>query len=161
MTSKIVFQHAIDATLEWRPRTGSSSLEVFVAFTLLTTVLAAVTPLVVRHGRLLSGYDDYRLALDELSNQLDRLTALPSTELSAAVSQLRPSGFTSARLPGAQLSGTLAPAEIGQRLTLQISWDEPQRRAAPPLCLAGWVFPERQRPSSQQPAGRAQGGDAS
>jgi len=72
---------------------GTSALEVIVAFTLLSSVLAFSTPLVVRHGRLLTSQRDYRLALDELSNELERLTALSNEQLPAAVEQLTPSDF--------------------------------------------------------------------
>ena len=63
-------------------RRGTSALEVLVSFILLGGVLAISTPLVVTHGRLLKAQRNYRMALDELSNQLDRLSALPSAELS-------------------------------------------------------------------------------
>jgi hypothetical protein len=132
-----------------RPTNGMSALEVIVAFTLLSSVLAFATPLVVRHGRLLTAQRDYRLALDELSNQLERLSALPAAELPAAVAQLAPSEFAAARLHGAELKGELSPADVGQRLTLRLSWDEPQRRAAP-VTLAAWIIPDGQ-PSSNPP----------
>ena len=51
-------------------------MEMLVAFTLLTSVLALSAPLVVRHGRVLVTARHYRLALEELSNQMERLTAL-------------------------------------------------------------------------------------
>lgn len=126
---------------------GTSSLEILVSFTLLSSVLAFATPLVVRHGRLLAAQRDYRLALDELSNQLERLTALPPAELPAAVEGLSPSDFAAAHLPGAELTAELTSADIGQRLTLKLSWDEPQRSAAP-VTLAAWVVPLSDPPRS-------------
>jgi len=115
-------------------------LEILVALTLLGGVLTAATPLVVRHGRLLASYREYQLALEELSNQLDRLTALPAAELPQAVEHLTPSTFAAERLPGVELKAELEPAEFGQRLTLRLTWDEPQRRAAP-VCLTTWIVP--------------------
>lgn len=103
-------------------------------------MLGVATPLVVRHGRLLTAHRQYRLALDELSNQLERLTALPEAELLAAVEQLTASDFAAARLPGVELKGELAPDDLGTCVTLRISWDEPQRREAP-LSLSAWVMP--------------------
>jgi hypothetical protein len=135
-------------------RHGTSALEVIISFTLLSSVLAFATPLVVRHGRLLAAQREYRLALDELSNQLERLIALPGEQLPAAVGQLAPSDFAAARLPGAELRGELDSADIGQRLTLKLWWDEPQRRAAP-VTLAAWIIPDPQSNNSptrsQQP----------
>ena len=121
-------------------RRGTSALEVLVSFILLGGVLAMSTPLVVAHGRMLKAQRNYRLALDELSNQLDRLSALPSAELPTAVGQLTPSALTASRLSGATLRGRLAEADGDQRVTIEIWWDEPNRQAAP-LRLTAWITP--------------------
>jgi len=128
------------SSLQRRDRLGTSALEVVVAFTLLSTVLALSTPLVVAHGRLIKAQRDYRLALDELSNQLDRLTDLPESDLPKALVELVPSPLTASRLPGATLRGQLTDSELGKRVTLEIWWDEPNRQAAP-LRLTAWVLP--------------------
>jgi hypothetical protein len=128
-----------------RPATGA--LDLFVALTLLTTAMTVATPLIIRHGRLLKSQRDYRLALDELSNQLDLLTALPPGELPGAMQKLSPSEFVTQRLPGAKLIGELAPAEIGSRVTLKLSWNESQLMSAP-ATLAAWVFPNTPRPGN-------------
>jgi hypothetical protein len=137
-----------------RPSSGISILEVLVSFTLLTSVLALSTPLVLRHGRVLVTARHYRLAFEELTNQLERLSALPEQEVRSAVESLAPSEFASAHLPGVELKGKLEPAEIGQRLTLEIVWDEPQRREAP-LKMTAWLFPGAsqagRRPEAGQP----------
>ena len=119
---------------------GASTLEAVVAFTLLSTILAVVTPLVVSHGRLLASHRDYQLALEELSNQADRLAALPAAELPKAIEELVPSPLATAKLPGAKLQGELAPDDFGQRLSLSLSWEGAQGRTAP-LRIAAWVFP--------------------
>jgi len=128
-------------------RHGTSAFEVIVSFTLLSSVLTFATPLVVRHTRLLAAQRHYRLALDELSNQIERLSALGADELPAAVEKLAPSDFVVERLPGAELQGQLQAAEFGQRLTLRLTWDEPQRRAAP-LSLSAWIVPQTHSPTS-------------
>jgi hypothetical protein len=121
-------------------RTATSTLEVIVACTLMSSVLAVFTPLVVKHRRLLIAQRDYRLALDEVSNQLERLTALPEGEVSAALEQLKPSDFAAARLPGAELRGELDSIDFGRRLKLELIWNDPQRRGAP-VSLAAWLPP--------------------
>lgn len=138
-----------------RKSAGTTSLEALVAFGLLSTVLALSTPLVVQHRRLLTAQRDYRLALDELSNQLERLTALPGSDLAPALDKLKPSGFAAAKLPGAELRGELAAADVGQRLTLRLSWDEPGRKAAP-VVMAAWVFPKPANASSPTTSARSQ-----
>ena len=132
--------------LQTNPRRAISSLEVLVAFTLLSSVLALSTPLIVKHGRLLTAQRDYRLALDELSNQLERLAVLPDEDRSAALRQLTPSAIAAERLPGAQLRGELDSLDLGQRLTLRLWWDEPQRAAAP-VVMTAWILPNAEMPS--------------
>jgi hypothetical protein len=126
-----------------RHRAGISTLDTLVAFTLLVTTLSVATPLVVRHGRLLKSQRDYRLALDELSNQMDRLIAMPAGELPAAVQQLAPSDFLTERIPSAQLTGETNQANTGMRVILRISWNE-MSGSRMPVTLAGWVSPPTQ-----------------
>ena len=133
------------SSMQQKLRRGASSIELVVAFTLLSVVLTVATGLVVQHGRLLKIHRDYQVALDEVSNQLERLTALPAGDLPAALEQLKPSTFAAERLPGAELRGELVPADPGQRLILEFTWDEPQRRSAP-VRLAAWVLPARSEP---------------
>jgi hypothetical protein len=125
-------------------RAGTSTLDALVAFTLLVTTLSVATPLVVRHGRLLKSQRDYRLALDELSNQMERVIATSASDLPATIQQLSPSEFLMERIPSAQISGALQPVDGGMRVVLQLTWNELAGRRAP-VSLAGWVFPATQR----------------
>lgn len=120
-------------------RKGASILEVLVACTLLGAVFSVATPLVIQHNRLLTTHRQYQMALDELSNQLERLTALPAAELPSALEKLAPSESSAAHLHGAKLTGELSEADQGQRLTLHLVWDEPQRQSAP-VSLAAWIY---------------------
>ena len=122
-------------------KTGTSSLEVIMAFTLLSSALAFSTPLIVRHKRLVQSQREYRLALDEASNQLDRLSIVPAEELSEAIPRLRPSEFVAARLPGVKLRGEVRPLDIGRRVQISISWGDEQHSAFL-VTLAAWFLPE-------------------
>lgn len=119
-------------------RAGTTLIELLIAFTLLSTTLSVAVPLVVRHGRLLAEARHYRLALEEVSNQLDRLAALPARELPAELAQLAPSDFADARLPDAKLTGELSRADDGQRLTLTLAWAEGAERTTQ-VELATWI----------------------
>jgi len=66
-------------------RAGATSLEAMMGLTLLSAVLTFATPLIVRHGRLVTAQRNYRLALDEVSNQLERLRVLPGASHIALV----------------------------------------------------------------------------
>lgn len=116
-------------------------LDMFVAFTLIAATITIVTPLLFRHGRLLQSQRQYRVALEELTSQLDRLTLLSADELSRAVGKLQPSAFVVERLPGATIDAQLKEITGGaQQVTLQLAWNTPGRRDAP-VSLVGWVFP--------------------
>ena len=82
----------------------------------------------------------YRLALDELSNQLDRLTSLPGDELSLAVKELQLTPFTAERLSDAKLVGEIAPTDVGQRVTLRLTSRDPNGLK---VSMAGWMFHSR------------------
>jgi hypothetical protein len=124
-----------------RRRFATSVLEVIVSLTLLMSVLSVSLPLIVRHGHLLMVQQHYRLALDELSNQLDRLMGIPAEDVPQALNQLSVSPFTSARLVGAKLNAEMKPAEIGQSVTMRLTWKDSQEQSA---TMTGWVLPSRQ-----------------
>jgi hypothetical protein len=122
-------------------RRAVTSFEVLVAFSLVATVIGMSAPLIVRHGRLLATARHYRLAVEELTNQLERVAALPPADIDEAVSSINVSDFTAEKLPGAELTAELHDAEFGRRVTLHIVWDEPQRRETP-LTMTAWVAPD-------------------
>jgi hypothetical protein len=121
-------------------RRGSLLIELIASLGVLTTVIVVATPLTVRHGRLLTSAREYRIAIEEMSNQLERLAVLPASERSAQAAHLAPSEFAAKRLRGAKLTATLAPADVGERITLELVWDERQRRDAP-VRLVAWLAP--------------------
>jgi hypothetical protein len=147
MTYHLTF--ALNPLPAGRPRRcrGTSGFDLLVALGLLVTVMSVATPLVVRHGRLLTSHRNYRLALDELSNQLDRLRAMPVNELPDEMERLTPSGFVKERLPGAKLDGKLRPEESGTHITLRLSWNDAERHRAP-MTVAAWIFPTTLRGAS-------------
>ena len=69
-------------------RRGYTMTDLVVAATLLVGIMSFVAPLAVRSGRLWQDSRHYRLALDELSNQLERLTSLDEGERDAALAEL-------------------------------------------------------------------------
>jgi hypothetical protein len=113
-------------------------LEVIVSLTLLMTVLSVSLPLIFRHSQLLVAQRHYRQALDELSNQLDRLTSLAGADLDKALKQLSPSPFVVARLSNVKLEGESKPDDTGQRVTLQLTWNDPHEER---VTMTGWLFP--------------------
>jgi type II secretory pathway pseudopilin PulG len=135
-------------------RRGSMLIELLVAFTLLTALLGAALPLIVRHQQLLASARTYRLALDELSNQLETLSALDAEQLPAALESLALSPFAAERLPDAELDAVLDASGEQPRVALSLTWDEPGRRDKP-LTLVAWLDPPAQslaqQPQEEQP----------
>lgn len=126
-----------------RPRTarrGITLFELLVAFSILGVIVSASAGLLVRNGRLLLSARNQRIAIDELSNQMERLRSLPLPEPGAFVPGPTPSAFAAARLPGATLSLVADPPRAGseRRVELAIEWNEPGRRGHP-LRLVGWI----------------------
>ena len=121
-------------------RRGGTLVEFVVACSLLASLMLLLVPSAIRIGRVqrMSRHD--RIAMDEVTNQLDRLSQLPLSDIEQELDTLTPSDFASAGLPNPKLRGTLDEAAEGYRLALHISWDSPGRNTAP-LSMAIWLFP--------------------
>jgi len=130
---------------------GTSSLEAIMAFTLLGSVLAASTPLIIRHKQIVASQREYRLALDEASNQLERLSVLPHEGRATAVERMRPSDFAAAHLSHVKVRGKIDRANNAQHVQLTITWGNEQRPAHA-ITLASWFFQEQD--SASPPADR-------
>jgi len=145
-------------SLSSHPRRGTTITEFVVACTLLGSLTALVVPSAVRIRRLQQTIRHDRIAMDEVTNQLDRLTQLPLDQLRQEVDGLTPSEFAVSGLPNPKLTGTLQDSEDGYRLSLEISWDSPGRRVAP-LVMATWVYPTsaKGRPADGSPVSAAEG----
>ena len=80
-----------------------------------------------------------RIALDELSNQLDHLTTLSANELSSAVDSLQLMSTAAQRLPDARLTARLTPGPAASRLAVSIAWKNGPATPMRPLTLVAWV----------------------
>jgi hypothetical protein len=99
--------------------------------------LSLLATLSFRSGKLWQDSQHYKLAVDELTNQLELLTLLSETALDEALTNLEVSPAIQATLPNAQLSGRKLDDELGTRVVLEINWD---RLGKPePLRLVGWL----------------------
>lgn len=121
-------------------RAGFTLFELLVAFSILSVIVSVSGGLLVRHKRLLASARHQRIAVEELANQMDRLTALDRGAREAFLAAPEPSAFAAALLPGATLAAAVDPpaGALGRRIVLSIEWEEPGRRGRP-LRLAGWL----------------------
>ena len=127
-------------------RRGTTITEFVVACTLLSSLMLLLVPSAIRIGRVQQTLRQERIAMDEVTNQLERLTLYPLDQLPQKVDQLTPSELAASRLPDAELRGALERSEDGYRLALEISWNSPGRREAP-LKVATWIYPASTSPA--------------
>jgi hypothetical protein len=78
---------------------------------------------------------------------MDRVTARPAEDVPQTLKQLSLSQFAAARLSAAKLSAELKPVDIGQRVTLHLTWNEPHEHS---VSMTGWIFPRAGAPDEQK-----------
>lgn len=116
---------------------GVTLVELIVAATLVVSGLTVIGRLSVSTGRMWQQTRFEQFALEELSNQLEHLLALPAEQRDVALSQIVPSDLAISRLPDPVITSRLLGDQAGQRIELQISWN----RVGPskPMSLVGWI----------------------
>ncbi len=120
-----------------KSRAGLTLVELMVAATLIVSGLTMIGKLTVTSGRMWQQTRQEQVALEELSNQLERLLALPPDQRDEAISELAPSAFAAERLQEATITARTFADSAGQRLELQINWN--RHTPAKPLMLVGWI----------------------
>ena len=125
-------------------RGASTVTELVVAASLLVSLIGASVPLVVKSGRLWQETREHELAIDELSNQLERLTALPDADRDIAIAELKPSNTVQATLVDVRIESQTIRDKAGERLLLTIDWD--RTVDAKPLSLVGWLTTKETSP---------------
>lgn len=128
-------------------RSGLLMTEVLVAAVVLVAVISVLTQLMIRGGRLQMDARRYQVALDELSNQIDRLTALNEDARNRALQALTPSPDAAATLPSAKLQAKTINDAAGHRLVLSLAWDRFGERR--PITLVGWLPPASVTPDER------------
>jgi len=120
-------------------RRGFTALEVIAAASVITVALAAITPLFVRHARLVAESRRERIALEELANQAEQLAVVAGGDLAHHLARLAVSPAVTDHLPGARLQasrGVVSP--LGEPIVLSLTWDSPGRLDHP-LVLVTWL----------------------
>lgn len=117
-------------------RAGLSILETLVSLTLLIAALGLIATMAVRNHRLMAGQRAYRVAVDELTNRLEVLTALPleAAEAEHAAMQREP---LAGRLADAKIEAAFEPLDGAGRITLTLRWPGDAPRL-PATTLVGW-----------------------
>ena len=103
-------------------RAGTSLAELVVAGSLLIAATGVVATSAVGGHRLARLEKQSRIATDEISNQLERLSILPAQQVPSALSELSVSPWAAQSLVEAKLSGRMIEDEFGQRIELSLQW---------------------------------------
>ena len=120
-----------------KSRRGVSVTEVLIAATLVVSTIGLFAPMSVRIGRVWQSTRQYRLAFNELANQMELLTSLGVARCEAALPSLTLSSKIADAMPGSQLNGEMVSDEDGTRLILSLNWDRGSQ--SEPLSLVGWI----------------------
>lgn len=123
-------------------RRGASILELIVGTVILGVFISSAGPM-LRWVQVSRRTNDQHLAvLQELSNQMEALAALPVSELTAQrLENLTLSDSAQKQIPDASLSATLSePADGLRKLTLSIAWQDEAGVDVQPKTLTAW-FP--------------------
>ena len=120
-----------------RYRNGSMMTEVVVAAGLLAAAFSVTAPLVVTSGRMWQQTRHQQLAMDELSNQMERLLVISEEQQAEALQQLAVSEQLAEVLVDARLTSEIIDDDDGKRLVLSMTWDRGVE--ALPLRLVGWL----------------------
>ena len=131
-------------------RSGSMLTELLVAMGLLSSLVAAAVPMSMKLLRVRQIHQQQLVAVEELSNQLERLSQHSAKELPMLASSINLPSYLEDQLLGASLSIELVPVDgdrfaktdnaDGHRLTLTLTWTD--RLGNPPteLSLSAWHY---------------------
>ena len=130
-----------------RLRQGVTAIELVVSAMLLITVMTFMTSLCFRIDLVWKDIGHHRVAVGELSNQLESLQRLTPQRAQEALKTIQPSLLCRQTLRDPELRGQLVKDELGDRIVLQINWA--RRHPGQPIELAAWL----PAGSSAQPEG--------
>ena len=124
---------------QFRRRRGVTMVELVVATGLLVAVMCFVTSLCFRIDSVWKDIGYHRVAVNELSNQLELLTRLSPEEAREAIGSLAPTTVCARTLRDPTLSGEIIEDSLGVRVVLQIDWA--RKHPGKPVQLVGWLRP--------------------
>ena len=113
-------------------------MELLVSITILMATVTVITGLIFKCGMIWKDVSQRRVAVRELSSQLEELTLLDQDSVKEKIEALEVSAICTQRLPEAKLTGALSEDNLGVRIQLSLNW----KRAveSKPVVLCGWLI---------------------
>ena len=103
-------------------RRGITILELLVSVAILLATVTVITTLIFKCGMIWKDVSQRRVAVRELSSQLEELTLLDQDSAKEQIEQLELSAICTERLPEAKLTGVLSEDNLGVRIQLSLNW---------------------------------------
>ncbi len=119
-------------------RGGFATMELLVSAVVLCATVTVVTSLLFKCGMIWRDVSQHRVAVQELSAQLEELTMLDADSVAEKIEMLKPSDVCAERLPEAELTGLLVEDNLGVRVELSIDWKRSVE--SKPMVLCGWLI---------------------
>ena len=118
-------------------RRGVAMLELVVAAVVMVVIMSLVTTLCFRISLVWQDIGHQRVAVAELSNQLDRLSRMTPQQVRDELETLRPSELSKRTLREPQLSGEVVQSDMGHQINLRLDWN--RGHPGQPIELVGWI----------------------
>ena len=125
---------------------GITITEVIVSTVLMMTIMGLVGTVCHRVNLIWFDVNHHRVAVSELSNQLEELTALTLDQAAVAVKTIEPSESCRRALASPELNGEIFEDRLGSRILLKINWA--RAHPAKPVEMSGWIIPFGQETAS-------------
>lgn len=119
-------------------RRGQSMMEMIVSAVIICATVTTITTMLFKCGVILRDVSRYRVAVRELSSNLEELTLLDVDSATEKNKHLKPSQICEDRLPEAKLTGTLVEDNLGVRVELSLNWKHVIE--SKPVVLCGWLI---------------------
>ena len=130
-----------------KKNSGFTILELSLALTILFAAAFLLTQFLVASQHQRRAGDQRRLALEELSNRMERVLAAKWDEVNAAAIEKQAlSPLVQEKLPDAKLTALVTDEPgppIGKQIRLEISWEQGEGRGAP-LGLTAWRYRQQE-----------------
>ena len=119
-------------------------MELLVSAAILLATVSVISTLIFKCGMIWKDVSQRRVAVRELSSQLEELTLLDEDSAQEKIEQLELSEICTERLPEAKLVGVMSEDNLGVRIQLSLNWK--RRVESKPVILCGWLIdPEETR----------------
>ena len=121
-------------------RSGISMAELVASAAVLTLLMSMVTGMCYRISTIWKDVGHHRVALVELSNQLDRLTTMEVEQAREELESIAATSTCSRTLRDPKLKGELVETDLGTQVNLELNWT--RVNPGTPVRFSGWIVKE-------------------